>query len=131
MTAQYGDDEQELLRLFQLMLDSAHEGGVANLQQYMHDDFLLTYSLYEQDKRGLLNKEQIIARWGSQQASEGTATVSEQRILLAGDTAVIFALITDTFSDPTKAVVRTWVSDVWVKHHSSWRWLASHESFLK
>lgn len=131
MLSQSVDDEQEVLRLFKLMIDSAHQAGAANLNHYIADDFLLTYSLYEQDKRGFWTKEQVVAKWGSQQPDDGIAIISDQRLLLSGDTAIIFALVTDKFPDQTKQDVRTWISDVWVKHNGEWRWLASHETFLK
>ena len=132
MTIPSADDEQELLRLVKLMFASAHRGGVATLKHYIDDEFLLTYSLYEQDKRGFMNKEQVIAKWGSQDEDDGnTSVISEQRVLLSGDTAIFFGLVTDKFSDQTKRDIRTWISDVWVKRNGEWRWLASHESFLK
>jgi|FLYN01.1.fsa_nt_gi ketosteroid isomerase-like protein len=132
MAEPHETDEQELLRLMQLMMDSAHVGGATTLNHYIHEDFLLTYSLYEQDKRGFMNKEQVIAKWGSQQPDSGTSIASEQRVHLSGDTAVIFALITDKLRDQTgERTIRTWISDVWVKRNGEWQWFASHESFLK
>jgi hypothetical protein len=131
MTTPTVDDEQELLRLVKLMFDSAHKGGVPILNHYIDDDFLSTYSLYEQDKRGFINKEQVIAKWGSQDKNDGKAVVSEQRLLISGDTAVYFALVTDKFADQTHKDIRTWISDVWVKRNGEWRWLASHEFYLK
>jgi hypothetical protein len=132
MTVSHVDDEQELLRLMRLIMDSCHEDGVANLNRYIHDDFLISYYNYEQDKKGILTKEQIIGHWGKQKAESGTAIASEQRVHLSGDTAVIFALITDTFHEPSgDRISKTWVSDVWVKRDGEWRWFASHETLLK
>lgn len=126
------DDTKELLRLTQLMIASAHQEGVATLQRYMADEYLLTYSLYEQEKHGFMTKEQIIAKWGSQLPGSGTCEASEQRVLLSGDTAIVYGLITDKIPQPDgEKISRTWVSDTWVKRHGEWRWLASHESFLK
>jgi hypothetical protein len=129
------DDEQEVRRLFNLMIESSCEAGKPNLEHYMHDDFTGTYSNYEADRRGFTDKEMLVTKWGSQndQTMPGaSASADIQRILVSGDTAVVFALITDKIPGPDgERILKSWVSDVWVKREDKWKWLSSYESLVK
>lgn len=126
-------DERELLRLQKLISEASERKDAATLNRYIADDFVLTISSCQPDSFGrYFDKAQVVARWtAASGAATASSTVSDQRVEVFGDTAVIFARITDTVKDENgERTMRTWVSDVWVRRNGRWRWLASHENLL-
>jgi len=132
MTLAGTGEEQELMRLQKVVLEASDQGDTTTLNRYIADDFILTYSLSEPGTHGFLNKAQAVAKWGTKNPAAEATLVSEQRVHISGDTAIIFALIKDRFRDASGVhVIQTWASDVWVKRDGEWRWFAAHETILK
>jgi hypothetical protein len=75
----------------------------------------------------------VLERWTSTPPDGASSSaVSDQRVVVSGDTAVAFARITDTtVTKGAKETSQTWVSDVWARRSGRWQWLASHENRLR
>jgi ketosteroid isomerase-like protein len=125
-------DREEVARLQRLMSAASEHGDRETLTRYIADDFVLSWSNGGPGSFGrFLSKPEVIDRWTSPSSGASTSAVSDQRVVMSGDTAVAFARITDrTETKGAKETSQTWVSDVWVRRAGRWQWLASHENSL-
>lgn len=118
-----------------MVFDAVLRADRAPLEQVMLDEFLMTYTDGSIASIGkYATKEQLIARWTNADNADPSAQtdLSQQRVLIAGDTAVVFGHIVDSWQEPDgEHKSETWVSDTWVRRAEGWRWLASHETFLQ
>ncbi len=133
-TSKSNGDEQELLRLQRLASEASQRADAATLNRIIADDFLMTYSRGKPDSYGkFLTKAQVLKKWGTPNPDISSSfAISDQRVHISGNTAVIFALITDKWRDKegVEHTMDSWVSDVWVKRKGKWLLFSSHETLM-
>ena len=88
-------------------------------------------SFFTDSSGAVTTREEDLAGESTCKKRDGTFNVSETRVLLYGNTAVISALGTYEMAGPERKIVRTRITDVFVKRHGSWTVVAGHSSRLK
>lgn len=118
-----GAVERDLLQLTEAISRAAEVQDRATLDRLLADAFVMTLA----DGR-TLSKAEIIARWTKTdpEVAQQAHRIEEARVYLHGDTAIVTALVTDSWRE--KSVARSYrerIFDVWQKSGTSWRMIAS------
>lgn len=127
-------DHEEIVRLTNSFFRAVEQQDADTLHHLIADDCVFTGSggsvWGTHGKFG--SKASAIARWSKPpppEITEGGSSLSEERVTVSGDTAVLVGLITDRWvDDQGEHLIRSWVTDVWVRQEGKWRFFASHES---
>jgi hypothetical protein len=113
------------------ILSAADARDRAKLNAAMSETFVLRYGLIEGNELhwGETNRERVLMRWTEVTPAALPTLISDQRAIVVGPSATVFACVTDrkTSADGTIEQLFSRVADSFTWTQRRWLWIASME----